>query len=71
MRNDITKYIRDVASVATTLRKIMEAGNMDPTLQKEMREDLVWELARLGSYMADSMAALINLSQRYPNSADL
>ena len=71
MKNDITKYVREVATLATTLGKIIVAGSMDPTLQKEMREDLVWELTRLRSNMADSTAALVDLNTRYTLSEDL
>lgn len=65
MTNDITKYIREVAILATSLRKIIEAAEMEPTISQEMREDLRWELARLSSNMADALAAMVAVNVRY------
>lgn len=65
MTNDITKYIREVAVMATSLRKIIEAAETEPTISQEMREDLRWELARLSSNMADALAALVAVNVRY------
>lgn len=65
MTNDITKYIREVAVMATSLRKIIEAAEMEPTISQEMREDLRWELARLSSNMADALAAMVAVNVRY------
>ena len=65
MTNDITKYIREVAVMATSLRKIIEAAETEPTISQEMREDLRWELARLSSNMADALAAMVAVNVRY------
>lgn len=65
MTNDITKYIREVAILATSLRKIIEAAETEPTISQEMREDLRWELARLSSNMADALAAMVAVNVRY------
>lgn len=65
MKNDITKYIREVAIMATSLRKIIEASEMDLSISKEMREDLRWELARLSGNFADAMASLVAVNVRY------
>lgn len=65
MTNDITKYIREVAKMATSLRKIIEAAETEPTISQEMREDLRWELARLSSNMADALAAMVAVNVRY------
>lgn len=65
MKNDISKYIREVAVMATSLRKIIEAAEMEPTISQEMREDLRWELARLSGNMADALAAMVAVNVRY------
>ena len=65
MTNDITKYIREVAIMATSLRKIIEVAETDPTITQEMREDLRWELARLSGMMADALAAMVLVNVRY------
>lgn len=66
MTNDITKYIREVAVMATSLRKIIEAAETEPTICQEMREDLRWELARLSWHMADTLADMVAVNVRYP-----
>lgn len=65
MTNDITKYIREVAVMATSLRKIIEAAETEPTISREMREDLRWELARLSGNFADALAAMVAVNVRY------
>lgn len=71
MTNDISKYLREVATMATTLRKIIEASETDPTICQEMREDLRWELARLSSNMADALAAMVAVNVRYIGDAEI
>lgn len=70
MTNDITKYIREVAKMATSLRKIIEAAETEATISQEMREDLRWELARLSGSMADALAAMVAVNVRYTEDSE-
>lgn len=65
MKNDITKYIRELVNMGMSLRKINEAAETEPTISQEMREDLRWELARLTANLADATAALVAVNVKY------
>lgn len=65
MTNDATKYIREVANIATSLRKMVDATGTDPAIPQEMREDLRWELSRLSFQSASTMAAMVRAYARY------
>lgn len=62
--NGIEKYIREVYGVATTVAHLIEAAQMDLVLQKDDREDVVWELSRLKSALADTVAALVAIGAK-------
>lgn len=70
MTNDITKYIREVAKMATSLRKTLEAAETEPTICQEMREDLRWELARLSGHLADALASMVAVNVRFTEDGD-
>ena len=64
MDEDITKYIREVYTLATSVNLMLDAAHTDPAIPQQMREDLEWELSRLKSNMADCVAALIAVNVR-------
>lgn len=66
MSADIGKYIREAFTAAQQIRNITDAALTDPSLDKNTREDLVWELTRLSSAAADTVAALLHITKEDP-----
>lgn len=55
----VEKYIRELHQAGITVRHLINAASTDISLVKTEREDIVWELTRLGSQISDTVAALL------------